>query len=170
MLPALSFFLSMASLQPYVIISILMAFAEIAAVIEEHCSNEDLTLPRGRRRVCNVNSQGVEWLSFCDENNYKDYSPASSCQAYVGMTLVARCQSPDAGRRLQVLRNNRIVSNTGTLVISQVQSSDTDSYECRTLLENGTIVTSFSYNVSILTGMFMILFFAAHHVAFNNTI
>ena len=131
-------------------------FAAHATTVEgQTCSNEDISFPRGRRRVCKIYPQNVQWLSRCDQNSYKDYSSAPSCQAYVGMTLVAYCQSQvKADQRLQVLRKNQILNNTGTIVIYQAQSSDSSSYECRTLLENGTIVSSFSFNITISDGMF----------------
>ncbi len=118
------------------------------------CGQEDFTLPRDLVRICKVYPGYVEWLSDCNEDDDADYSTASACQVFVGMKIVAKCPVSSSAPIIQVWKGNRIRNTTGMFVISNVQLSDAGEYECRTILENSTLITSFYFNISVLEGMF----------------
>ena len=123
-----------------------------ASIGNPTCKQDDLTLPRRPSRICEPYPNTVYWLSGCDEHIESHYSVASACQAYVGMTVIVKCQPVTIGQNVEVLKDNRMKNNSGTLTLTNVQHLDAGEYECRTSSVNGTLISSVTYNISISTG------------------
>jgi len=131
---------------------LLFVFKLNAALLD--CSKNNSSYLREISRVCTIFNNSAP-LQISATRPGCGVQQSEICEAHAGMSVRVDCHQ-EIGidtQRVEIVRNNHVLSNSTSLMINFASLADSGQYQCRTYFRGEMEPYTVPFNISVSTGL-----------------